>query len=294
MNSPTQRTVGWLIAIVGVIALITPVLGSQSAGSAPASDHFQRSFAIAQNGTLHVENYKGTIHVTASDGDQVVVDVTKRFEGGNDSDRKWWMENTEVNFHNDSGRVSVEVKYPQWSCGFCWQGHDFSAQVDLEIRVPRQINVRLDSYKPDIKLAAVQGDIQIKSYKSPITIDSTTGSIRIETYKDTLKLQNVTLRGPLEIKSYKADAEVSAKALGDSVTIEDSKGSTVLRVPQNAGFELDYEGGRRASFRSDFPISSTAGSFNSSFHGSVNGGGTRLHLRTEKGSVSLEKLTVQL
>lgn len=294
MNSPTQRTVGWLIAIVGVIALITPVLGSQSAGSAPASDHFQRSFAIAQNGTLHVENYKGTIHVTASDGDQVVVDVTKRFEGGNDSDRKWWMENTEVNFHNDSGRVSVEVKYPQWSCGFCWQGHDFSAQVDLEIRVPRQINVRLDGYKPDIKVAAVQGDIQIKSYKSPITIDSTTGSIRIETYKDTLKLQNVTLRGPLEIKSYKADAEVSAKALGDSVTIEDSKGSTVLRVPQNAGFELDYEGGRRASFRSDFPISSTAGSFNSSFHGSVNGGGTRLHLRTEKGSVSLEKLTAQL
>jgi len=294
MNSRTQRTIGWLIAMVGAIALIAPMLRSQVSGSAPASDHFQRSFAITQNGTLHVDNYKGTIHVTGSDGDQVVVDVTKRFEGGNDSDRKWWMENTEVDFHNDSGRVSVEVKYPQWSCGFCWQGHDFSAQVELEIRVPRQINVNLESYKPDIKVAAVQGDIRIKSYKSPITIDSTTGSIRIDTYKDMVKLQNVTLRGPLEIKSYKADAEVSAKALGDSVTIEDSKGSTLLRVPQNAGLDVDYEGGRRASFRSDFPISSAAGSFGRSFHGSVNGGGTRLHLRTEKGSVSLEKLSGQL
>src|SRR5579859_2853487 len=151
MNSRTQRTIGWLIAMVGAIALIAPMLRSQVSGSAPASDHFQRSFAIKQNGTLHVDNYKGTIHVTGSDGDQVVVDVTKRFEGGNDSDRKWWMENTEVDFHSDSGRVSVEVKYPQWSCGFCWQGHDFSAQVELEIRVPRQINVNLESYKPDIK-----------------------------------------------------------------------------------------------------------------------------------------------
>jgi len=289
MNPKTQRTIGWLAIMFGVVALIVPVVRSQASGSGPVTDHFQRSFAVSQNGTLHVDNYKGTIHVTAGEGNQVLVDVTKRFEGASDSDRKWWMENTEVNFHNDNDRVSVEVKYPQWSCMLCWQNHEFTAEVDLEIRVPKQINVKLDSYKPDIKVAAVQGDIEIKSYKSPITVDSTTGSIRINTYKDTVKLQNVTVRGPLEVKSYKAEAEISAKALGDSVNLEDYKGSTVLRIPQNAGLNLDYEGGRRASFRSDFPLSSTAGSFHSSFHGTVNGGGTRVHLRTEKGSVSLEK-----
>ena len=278
---------------VPLIALLSAFALAQSSIDQPQPEHFMRSFTITPGGTLRVENYKGAIHVTGGNGNEIAVTVDKKF-AGSDSDRKWWMENTEVDFHNDSGRVSVEVKYPQWSCGFCWQGHDFSAQVELEIRVPRQINVNLESYKPDIKVAAVQGDIRIKSYKSPITIDSTTGSIRIDTYKDMVKLQNVTLRGPLEIKSYKADAEVSAKALGDSVTIEDSKGSTLLRVPQNAGLDVDYEGGRRASFRSDFPISSAAGSFDRSFHGSVNGGGTRLHLRTEKGSVSLEKLSGQL
>jgi len=294
MNSQTQRTVGWLIAVLGLVALVAPIVRSQAPGSGSVADHFQRSFAIAQNGTLHVDNYKGTIHVTAGEGNQVLVDVTRRFEGGSDSDRKWWMENTEVNFHNDNDRVSVEVKYPQWTCMLCWQGHDFTAEVDLEIHVPKQINVKLDSYKPDIKVAGVQGDVEIKSYKSPITIDSTTGSIRINTYKDAVKLQNVALRGAIEVKSYKADTEISANALGDSVSLEDYKGSTVLRVPQSAGLSVDYEGGRRASFRSDFPLSSTAGSFNSSFHGTVNGGGTRVHLHTEKGSVSLEKISGQL
>ena len=293
MNAKTQRTIGWLIAIVGVVALAVPVLRSQAASSNQVTDHFQRSFALAQNGTLHVDNYKGTIHVTGSDGNQVVVDVTKRFDG-NEQDRKWWMENTEVNFRNDNDSVSVEVKYPQWNCTFCWQGHDFSAEVDLEIRVPRQINVNLDSYKPDIKVAAVQGDIRIKSYKSPITIDSTTGAIRIDTYKDTLKLQNVTLRGPLEISAYKADTEINARTLGDRVSIEDHKGTTILRVPQNAGFDVDYEGGRRSSFHSDFPLASETGGYDHGVRGTVNQGGTRVKLRTEKGTVSLEKLSGQL
>ena len=293
MNSQMQRIAGWLIAIAGLIALAAPTLRSQ-ASSNQNPEHFQRSFTISPNGALHVDNYKGTIHVTASDGNQVVVDVTKRFEDGTESDRKWWMENTQVNFQNQSDRVSVDVKYPEWNCTFCWEGHSFNAAVELEIRVPRQINVALESYKPDIKIASVQGDIRIKSYKSPITVDSTTGAIRIDTYKNTVNLQNVTVRGPLEVKSFKAETEISTKALGDTATLESDKGSIVLRVPQNAGLTVDYEGGRRSSFHSDFALSSTTGSFNDSFRGTINQGGTRLRLRTEKGSVSLEKLSGQM
>jgi hypothetical protein len=92
MNSKIQHTLGWLIAIAGVVALVVPMVRSQASSSGPVTDHFQRSFAITQNGTLHVDNYKGTIHVTGTDGNQVVVDVTKRFKGGNEADRKWWME----------------------------------------------------------------------------------------------------------------------------------------------------------------------------------------------------------
>ncbi len=130
-----------------------------------------------------------------------------------------------------------------------------------------------------------------RSYKSPIEIADTTGAVRVDTYKETVKLRNVNLRGPLEIKSYKADADIDARNLGESVTLENEKGSIVLRVPANAGMDVDYEGGRRSSFSSDFPMTSQTGSFNSSFHGKVNQGGTRVRLRTGKGSVSLQKLS---
>ncbi len=289
MKPQNQRVIGLVIVIMGVIALATPRLRSQSTGNEP-SERFQRSFSIAPGGTLEVNNYKGTIHVIGSDTNQVAVDVNKHFEG-TDADRKWWMENVQVNFKNESNRVAVEVKYPESNCTFCWQVHDYTAAVELEIRVPRQINVQLESYKPDIKVASIQGDIRIKSYKSPIDIDSTTGAVRIDTYKETVKLHNVNLRGPLEIKSYKADAEIEARSLGDTVTLENEKGTVVLRVPADAGMDVDLDGGRRSSFRSDFAMTSQSGSFNSSFRGKVNQGGTRLHLHTEKGSISLEKLS---
>ncbi|HEY4675829.1 MAG TPA: DUF4097 family beta strand repeat-containing protein [Candidatus Angelobacter sp.] len=291
MTPQNQRTIGWLVVIVGIIALATPRLRSQGTStSADPAAHFQKTFNITPGGTIDVDNYKGTIHVTGSDTNQVTIDVNKHFEG-NDADRKWWMENVQVNFRNESNRVAVEVKYPQWNCIFCWESHEYTAAVELEIRVPRQINVQLESYKPDIRVAGIQGDIRIKSYKSPMEIADTTGAVRVDTYKETVRLRNVNLRGPLEIKSYKADAEIDARSLGDSVTLENEKGSIVLRVPANAGMDVDYEGGRRSSFSSDFPMTSQTGSFNSSFRGKINQGGARVRLRTEKGSVSLQKLS---
>lgn len=286
MNS-RLHAVPVLVTLVAAFALLSAGAASQSTPD-QTSENLQRTFPLESGGTLSVDNYKGTIHVTGTQGKQVVVAVHKRFEGS-DSDRKWWMENTEVNFHNDSHRVEVEVKYPRWTCIFCWE-HSTDAAVELEIKVPQHTNVRLESYKPDIRISSLEGDIRIKSYKSPISIESTTGAIRVDTYKDVVQLRDVNLRGALEIKSYKADAEIIARSLGDSADIETSKGAITLRVPANAGFELDFSGGRGAMFHSEFPLTTQAGSrFDHEVHGTVNNGGSHVRLRSERGTVSVEK-----
>jgi opacity protein-like surface antigen len=280
----------FLLAIAAVVLLgVSATAASAQNSSDQKSERFQRTFSLNSGGTLVVDNYKGTIHVSGSDGNQVMVDVYKRFDGS-ESDRKWWMDNLQINFHNDGGKVEVAVKYPNYTCVFCWSMHDYTAAVELEIRVPRQTNVRVESYKPDIRIAGIQGDIRINSYKSPIAIESTSGAIRIDTYKETIKLRDVTVRGALDVKSYKADAEISARSLGDTVNVETEKGSIMLRLPKNAGFDVDFSGGRRSSFHSDFPLTTHAGSrWDRDVRGTVNQGGAHLRLRTERGSVSLEK-----
>ncbi|HKW74002.1 MAG TPA: DUF4097 family beta strand repeat-containing protein [Terriglobales bacterium] len=283
---PRLRT----LSLISIVALATILTSATFAQTDSQPEQFQRTFTVTPAATLNIENYKGTIHVTGSDSNQVVVDVHKRFEGS-DADRKWWMENVKINFRNDPSTVEIKVDYPSqtWNCMFCWRDHNFTDEVDLEIRAPRQISLKLDGYKPDIKISSVQGDVGIKSYKAPMLIESTRGAIHIDTYKDTIRLRDVTLNGPLEVKSYKADLEVSANALGPTADLETDKGSIVLRVPEDAGLDVDYSGGRRSSFHSDFNLSASM-SDSESVRGTVNRGGTRVRLRTEKGSISLEKL----
>ena len=279
---------GLVIALLAAFSLFSETSSALQA----EPEHFQKTFTVAPGAVLGVENYKGTIHVTAGDGNQVMVEVQKRFEGS-DSDRKWWMENVKVAFANDANHVRVKVEYPNQNCTFCFENHDYTAAVELEIRVPRRINVNLDGYKPDIKISGVQGDISVKSYKAPILIEETTGAVRVDTYKNTIRLRDVKIRGALSVKSYKADAEVSARDLGESADLENEKGDITVRVPGNAGLDVDYAGGRRASFHSDFPLS-VSGNFSDSVHGSINGGGTKLRLRTVKGAVTLQKLSGEL
>ncbi len=277
---------------LGFLAGSSLLLAQTAPGQEQQSEHLQKTFTVTPGGALSVENYKGTIHVTASEGNQVTVAVQKRFQGS-DSDRKWWMENVKVDFQNDPKNVKVKVEYPSQNCTFCFQMHDFSDEVDLEIRVPRQINVSLDGYKPDIKISGVQGDIAVKSYKSPMLIESTTGAVRIDTYKDIIKLSDVKIRGSLQIKSYKADTEVIARDLGKTADIENEKGNITVRVPGNAGLDVDYSGGRRSMFHSDFSLAVASGA-SESIHSAVNGGGTHLTIRTVKGSVSLQKISGEL
>jgi len=283
----------FLILVLGLAAICSFIQAPKASAQEQQSDHFQKTFSVSPGASLNVENYKGAVHVAAAEGNQVVVDVQKRFEGSSDSDRKWWLENVKVDFQNDPTHVKVKVEYPSQNCSFCFGFNDYTAAVELEIRVPRQINVTLNGYKPDVRISGVEGNIAIKSYKSPMLVEATTGGIRIDTYKDTIRLQNVRIRGELQVKSYKADTEVSARDLGQTADIETEKGDITVRVPGNAGLDVDYSGGRRASFHSDFNLAVTSGS-GEDVRGTVNGGGTKLRLRTVKGSVALERISGEL
>ncbi len=80
--------------------------------------------------------------------------------------------------------------------------------------------------------------------------------------------------------------------MGETAILENEKGSIVLRVPKDTGLDVDFSGGRRSRFHTDFALNARTGSsFGSEVRGTINQGGTRLRLRTEKGSIAIERLT---
>ncbi len=298
IQSSKVAKVGMILAVA--LALGAPAMRAQSSPdqNGQNGEAFQRSFPMNAGGTLVVENRKGTIHVTGSDTNQVVVSVHKIFMGGSDKDRETWMKETTVTFDNAPNRLNITVEYPNWNCTFCT---NISDEVELTIAVPRQTNVQLNGNKPDVAISSIDGDIRISSNKSTIAIKSTSGAIRIETDKGDVTLSDVAIKGKLELTSDKADAVIEAKSLAGDADLETEKGSIVLRMPSTVGVNLDYQGGRRASFHCDFPVTTNESGAElndvrgrvdrdgARISGAVNQGGARMMLRTTRGSISIEK-----
>lgn len=291
---------GWLLAAVTaamVLAVCAPGVFAQAAQDANP-ESFQRSFPMSAGGTLVVENRKGTIHVTGSDTNQVVVSVRKIFEGGSEKERQWWMAESKVSFDSTTSHLNVRVEYPSWNCVFC---ANISDEVDLTIAVPRRTNVELEGTRPDMEVASIDGNIRISSNRSPIEIKSTRGAIRIETNRGNVRLSDVAITGRLGLTSNRAEAEIDAKSLAGEVDLETERGSIALRIPSTVGVNLDYVGGRRASFHCDFPVTTNqngaelnevtgrVGRQGARISGALNQGGPRMILRTERGSISIEK-----
>lgn len=271
------------LLLIGAAALAAACRAQNS----PTEDHFQRSFTLQPGSTVSVKNYKGIIRVEAADTNEASVDVKKVWEGRDDKLRDQWLRELQVNFNNDPKRLDVRVEYPShtcfWNCSDEWGGH-----VELVLHVPRQSNLDIDGYKPELKIVGTKGDIRVHSYKSSIEIRDTTGAIDVDTYKDRIVLENVALRGRLHIHDYKADTEIRASELAEGADLDTSKGTIRLQVPADSKFNVDISGDRHADIRTDFATHVDAG-YSRHLTGAVNGGGPEVRIRTEKGSVALLK-----
>jgi hypothetical protein len=296
-----RTRLNWAVVCAALAAAVV-VFGAPSVLAQAAQDtnpeSFQRSFPMNAGGTLVVENRKGTIHITGSDTNQIVVNVRKIFDGGTDKEHQEWMAETKVSFDSMPNHLNVRVDYPDWNCVFCVNVTD---EVELEIAVPRATNVELDGNRPDMAISSIDGDIRISSNRSAIAIRSTEGAIRIETNRGDVKLSDVAIKGRLELTSNRADAVIEAKSMAGNADLETERGSIVVRMPSTVGVDLDYAGGRRADFHCDFPVttngngaelndvSGRVGRDGARISGTVNQGGPRMILRTERGTISLEK-----
>lgn len=283
-----------------MLALCAPVALAQTLPEQQdqSGESFQRSFPMNAGGTLAVENLKGAIRVTGSNTNQVTVNVHKVFTGGSDRDRQRWMAETKVTFDNMPNHLNVRVEYPTWNCVFCTNIKD---GVELTIAVPRATNIELDGTKPDMAISSTDGNIRVSSRKSSIAIRSTNGAIRIETTKGDVRLSDVVIKGRLDLTSTKADAVIGAKSIAGDVDLQTERGSIVVRMPSTVGVNLDYVGGRRASFHCEFPVTTNENGAElkdlsgrvrrrgAHIEGAINRGGARMTLRTERGSISLEK-----
>jgi hypothetical protein len=238
------------------LAVLSLALALPALGAARSSEVAPRSIPLAADGTLSIDTYKGTVKVTTWEKAEVLVKA--RIEA-DDSCRDTRhdgedVERTRVNIEGSGSRVSVESDYSHlrehWFSFFPFGGCNARPFVHYEISMPRMASLRLKDYKSDSRLGDLAGDVAIETYKGTVLVDRLDGGLRAETYK----------------------------------------GKVEIVAPRAAAFTLDAEADRGDVDTRDFAVTSASRGRrhrSESARGDVNGGGPRVHLATNKGTVRL-------
>jgi hypothetical protein len=246
-----------------------------AASPAAADRTVSKTLPLASDGKVTIDTYKGSIRVTPWDRSEVAVEarIVPDDSCGSERDQRRWMDATEVVIEQHGRNVRVESDYDKLETRWGFFGGCTSRPfVHYRVTLPRAATLKIYDYK---------SDTDVKDFA---------GHLTLETYKGSVKL--VGLSGSLDLKTYKGEVRAGFKSLSGSVHAETYKGDVTLTFPAESAFELSADAGRRGEIVSDFegtgPIRSSR---RSGLHSSatVNGGGPRVLLSTEKGRLSIRR-----
>lgn len=246
-----------------------------AASPAAADRTISKTLPLAADGKVTIDTYKGSIRVTPWDRAEVAVEARIAPDDTCGSERDWkeWVAATRVVIEPDGGGVRIKSDYdelePSWHFIMACTSRPF---VHYRVSLPRAAVLRIHDYK---------SDTDVKDFAGRLTLD---------TYKGSAAL--VGLTGPLDLKTYKGEVRAGFARLSGEVRAETYKGDVSLTFPAGASFELSADAGRRGEIVSDFegtaPVRKhfRSGSRSSA---TVNGGGPRVVLSTEKGKLSIRR-----
>jgi hypothetical protein len=228
-----------------------------------------RTVALSPNGAVTLDTHKGSIKVTTWDRAEVEIQARIQAEDGNSMDRRRF-EGTEVRIDSSPAAVHIRTIYPDFnSCCFSDDGNN--PEVRYTVRMPRT------------------GRLTIRDHRSETQIADLGGALDIDTHRGTVRVER--LSGPLQLTTHRGDVTVGFASFNGNSSIDTYRGTIDLSLPKGSRFNLQTDLGKHASVDSDFPmVVRSANRQGESVHGSVNGGGPTLDIKTFRGSVRLHSM----
>jgi DUF4097 and DUF4098 domain-containing protein YvlB len=271
------------------------ILGA--AASAAHADDWSKTYTVNGRADLHVQTDDGSVSVTSGDQNEIYVHVTTTHYTIGSS-------GVTIDQTQNGNSVDVHVRTPHFHWGF-WGS---SGTVHVDIRVPRNANLDVNTGDGNVDAQPVSGNIRITTGDGNINANGLHGQIylhsgdgRIDSSGMDGSLQvdsgdgHIAIDGRFDwLKAQTGDGSIDASAaagskVGDGWNLHSGDGRITLRVASDLNAELDAHTGD-GTVSVDVPIT-VSGSLNgSNVHGRLNAGGGPLRISSGDGSIHIEKI----
>jgi DUF4097 and DUF4098 domain-containing protein YvlB len=243
-----RGTCVFLLALAAGSGLNASIVGTPRA-------EFRRTYSLAPNGRVVIQNLYGDVIITGWDRDEVKVEAFKR-----SSDPR----------RLDDARIIVDSSLASLSIHTQYGGSDAErpASVEYRITVPRGANLE------EVKL--INGGLSISGVTGPVRASSVNGSIKAENLEGQASLS--TVNGQLEAAFNRISRE-------NPISLSSVNGPIKLSIPSGSGASVsarNQSGGINSEFGK--VIHSTGLHRLTTV---VHGGGASIHVHNVNGGISI-------
>jgi hypothetical protein len=258
-----------------------------------SAEEWTKSYTVSGRANVHVDTNDGSVRVTTGDSKQVELRV---IYNGYTLDK-----NLKIESKQDGDRVELSARETMhWNWGI-----HVSRGLRLEVRMPKDADLKVDSGDGSVEAQAIMGNLDIHTGDGHIRVDGAKGQIKLRTGDGSIEGRDldgkieadsgdghITLDGrfdTLNIRtgdgSINAHAQPGSKVLS-AWSIRTGDGSVDLTLPGdlNANIDASTNDGRISL---GIPVTVEGQFSNSQIHGKMNGGGQALTIHTGDGSIRL-------
>lgn len=260
-NRPSAGTRLWIGAAVLFAATVLNACNVVSL-TAEAKETWARHYTLSHGGTVDIRNTNGETEVLAGDGDSVDVTATKIARAVSDQGANDALKNIEITETVTPDRIALDSRTRDAS--FEW---DTSRRVDYVVHLPRWANVTL---------RATNGELRVRDLDGALRADTTNGVIDGE-----------SLGGRTNASTTNGHITLDFAQVGDGeISCETTNGAIGMTLPptSKATVTASVTNGAISTTGLDLSVSEKS---RRRLEGTINGGGTVIHLSTTNGAISL-------
>ena len=228
-----------------------------------------------RHGDISIMGRDGNADVKSAEGDVSVTDLngslTLNLDG---SSARISQVNSDVSIQGRANDISLEdIK------GVLRLDGDFMESVKLS-RIAKPVSFKTS--RTDMEFTKLDGDLTLDS--GDLEASNVSGPLRLNTRSKDIMLNGVT--NDVHLQNENGAVEVHLNKLG-SLEVNNSKGDIRVFVPEKAAFSVDAQA-RDGEIQSDFSALKIDNAENrATATGSVNGGGPRMVLNVEHGTIEI-------
>jgi DUF4097 and DUF4098 domain-containing protein YvlB len=252
---------------------------SVAASAVAFADDWSKKFVVSGTPELRVDANDGSVTIHTWDRKEIAAKITTV---------GWRISPSEVQIvdHQLGDLVKLEVRTPPHRIFLSFGNRS----IRVELQVPRELRSDIRTGDGSILVDSLRGETRLHTGDGRIDADGLDGKLEATTGDGKVHVRGRFDQLTLHTGDGSIDAEIaSGSRMTSEWTVRTGDGHVTLRLPANLSAELDVHSGD-GHIESDLPVTVSGSHREHELRGRLNAGGPLFTVRTNDGSIRLERL----